>query len=323
MLTKDKKHKIAFIVGTFPVISETFIINQIADLSDKGIEVDVFSFNKGSLENISSRFFDYKMQQKVKYLEVPNNKFLRIILAVPKIIHVLFLRPKLLFGIFNFKKYGRNSYSLKLLFYIEPFLTKQYDLIHCHFGKVANKYLIIREILEQKTKFITSFYGFDVSVLFLQKPTNYYDNLKKECSGYIVMSNNMKDRVVSYGFDANKIVVLPISIDVPDYPYQERSLKDNDLVNIISVGRFVEKKGFDDLLRAIAIVKAKAKRSFRLFIVGGGPLEDELKTMTKSLDIEDVVEYKGYVKIEDLIQYFLKMHLYVQPSKTARDGDME
>ena len=38
--------KVAFIVGEFPAVSETFIINQVADLKDRGIEVEVFSFEE-------------------------------------------------------------------------------------------------------------------------------------------------------------------------------------------------------------------------------------------------------------------------------------
>ena len=38
--------KIAFIVDTFSVLSETFILNQITGLLDLGHEVDIFSYNK-------------------------------------------------------------------------------------------------------------------------------------------------------------------------------------------------------------------------------------------------------------------------------------
>ena len=38
--------KIAIVVSSFPSISETFIVNQICDLIDKGQEVSIFSFDK-------------------------------------------------------------------------------------------------------------------------------------------------------------------------------------------------------------------------------------------------------------------------------------
>lgn len=319
---KNKKLKIAFVAGfaTFPA---TFIINQIADLTDRGTEVKIFWLRKGKSKAVSEKYYKYKMDKLAHDLEMPRNWFLRIILAIPKIIHILFLKPAVLFRIFNFKKYKKNALSLKLLFWVEPFLGKKFDLIHCHYGPIANKFLIIKEILGLKTKIITTFYGYDVSVKLRQKPKNYYNRLKKESSLFFVMSNNMKKRIVDYGFPAEKVKVLPISIDVSSYPFWERKIESRDIFNIVSVGNFVEKKGFDDLLRALTIVKEKAKRKFRCHIIGDGPLRNKLFEMTKDLDLQDEVEYKGYMKIEDIINYFQNMHLYVQPSKTASDGDME
>jgi len=323
MIENNKKIKVAFIVGLFPAISETFIINQIADLQDRGVDIEIFVFSRGKTDNVSQRFFDYKMGEKVNYLGMPKNFFIRIFCAIPKILRILFVQPQLLLKIFNFKKYGADAWSLKLLFFVEPFVGKNFNLVHCHFGKVANKYLTIREIVAPKQKFVTTFYGFDVSIVFTQKGENYYDRLKKECAMFFVMSNNMKERIIAHGFRAENIKVLPISVNVSEYPFTERKLSENEVVNLLIVARFVEKKGVDDLLRAIAIVKKEAKKQFKLNIVGGGQMEKELLQLTKELNIEDVVDYKGYMKIEDLIQYFLKMHLYIQPSKTSKDGDME
>ena len=133
----------------------------------------------------------------------------------------------------------------------------------------------------------------------------------------------MKERIINHGFKSESIRVLPISVDVADYPFKERKLETGETINLLTVARFVEKKGIDDLLRAIAIVKEKTRKKFRMNIVGGGQMEDELKGLAKELKIEDVTDFKGYMKVEDLIKYFLDMHLYVQPSKTSKDGDME
>lgn len=314
--------KIAFVVGEFPVVSETFIINQIADLEERGTKVETFYFKRGKLKNISRRYFEKRMDAKASSLEMPNKFFKRLFLAIPKFFHIFFFRPSLILKIFNFKKYGRNAFSLKLLFWTEPFLGKEFDLVHCHFGPIANKFLIIKEILGLNVKMVTTFYGYDVSHIFAVKPVDYYDRLKKECSLFFVMSNNMKKRIVARGFDGSRVEVLPVSIDVVSYPYQERNKGADEPLKIISVGRFTEKKGFDDLLRALAILK-KRGNDFECHLVGGGELEDELKKMTHDLGIEGEVKYEGYMPVEEVINYFLKMHLFVQPSKTAKDGDME
>ncbi len=325
MNTKGKK--IAFVVGIFPAVSETWMINQIAGLLDRGFDIDIYAFTTQNIDqkHISDEYKKYNMSARTTYIGMPESRILRIIKAAPKIIRLLFMSPGVLARTLNIKKYGKDALSLKLLFWSEQFVGKKYDLIHLHDGLIANRFLTIKDIVGIRTKFITSFYGQDVSRRFRDHPNeDIYKRLKKECSVFIVMSNFMKDRIVAKGFDKSKIQVLPIfGINVDGYPFKERKLEPGEVIQMATVGRFVEKKGFDDILRALAIVKNKTDKKFICNIIGGGPLEHDLRVMTEELCLKDVVSYKGYMKIEDIINYFLKMHFYLQPSKTASNGDME
>lgn len=315
--------RVAFIVGEFPVISETFIINQVADLLDRDVQVEVFSLKRGRADKVSERFSKYGMRHFTRYLNQPKNKPLRLAAIFFVGLKILIRRPELLMRALDWKKYGAFARSLKTLFWIEPFIGKQFDLVHCHFGTIANKYLIMRDILGHQQKFITTFYGYDISHVPHTKPIGYYDVLTRECSKFLVMSENMKGRAIRLGIPEEKITVHPISIDVDSYPFSERIYEPRKSIEIISVGRFVEKKGFDDLLRAIALVKEKSSKKFKLSIVGDGPLRNSLYALARELKIEDVLEFKGYMKIQDIIKLFGKSHLYVQASKTSADGDME
>jgi colanic acid/amylovoran biosynthesis glycosyltransferase len=322
-MLRSRENKVAFIVNTFPTISESFIIDQIIGLIEKGIKVSVFAFKRGSKNGVSEKFFRYNLERITRYLEMPQNKLCRVPLAGLKLLKILICRPILVLRVLNIRKYGQLSRSLKLIFWVEPFLDQDFDLIHCHFGSVANKFLVIKEILGNHQPMITTFYGYDVSQKIKQKGPHFYDNLKRICSLFFVMSENMKERIVALGFDSAKVIVQPVGINPDEYEFKERMLALEETVNIISVGRFVEKKGFDDLLKALAIVKQRTKRAFRCTIVGGGPLENELQKMTDELKVRDLVDYRGYMRIQDIIKLFGKMHFFVQPSKTARDGDME
>lgn len=317
--------KIAFVVGVFPAISETFLINQVVDLEERGWHVSVFSFREGAENFISERFRRFEWRNEIYYLNSPKNIFKRVFYAIPKIIRLLLLRPSILFKALNVKKYGKNALSLKLIFWIEPWIghEHEFDLVHCHFGTIANKFLIMKDILGLKQKIITTFYGYDVSHIARVKGERYYDRLKQESSIFLVMSENMKDRVMQLGFPEEKIKVHPISIDVASYPYSKRTYQDNDLVKMVSVGRFVEKKGFDDLLKALAIVKQKTNKKFVCDIVGDGELREDLHHLAKELKIEDVVHFRGYMMLQNIIELYGKSHLYIQASKTAKNGDME
>jgi len=140
---------------------------------------------------------------------------------------------------------------------------------------------------------------------------------------FFVMSQDMKKRVLQAGFVEGKIKVLPVSIDVKSIGFYPKHPKKKGVFNIISVGRFVEKKGFDDLLKALVIVKRELGSVFKCQLVGGGKLEPKLRAMVRSLKLEKEVCFDGYMKIEDIIALMKNMDLFIQPSKTAKDGDME
>lgn len=315
--------KVAFVTGEFPTFGLTWLISQISDLNDRGIDVEIFNLKDGDLENVSEKFFSHNMATHMHSLAIPESFGMRVVKAFPKMFSMLIRRPRALLRSLNVMKYGMNALSLKLIFWVEPFIDESFDVVHCHFGPVANKYLLVREILGHDEKLIVSFYGYDVSNIFKEKGIHYYDTLQETADIFIAMSEDMKQRIVATGFFPEKIRVLPISIDVESVPFHRRSLEDGEMVHMVTMGRFVEKKGFDDLLRAIALLKKNGTRPFRCHIIGGGVLESEWKALAKELNVEDVVEWKGYMKIEDVPAYLETMHLYLQPSKTAKNGDME
>ena len=300
--------RIAFVIGVFPAVSETFIINQIADLRERGVVVEIFACRRGSLDGVSDR----SLGITVHYLEMPTNRVKRVLLAIPKLLHLL-VYPWVLKNLF-----GKN---LRFLFWAEPFVGKKFDIMHCHFGTVATDYLTIKDIVGIPAKIITTFYGYDVSKIFQEQPARVYDRLIAESSYFLAMSQNMKDRLVAHGFPADRTRVLPVSINVDSYPFAPRAMPSDGRPHILSVGRFVEKKGFDDLFRALALVKQKI--DFTCTIIGGGPMEKELKQLVADLNLSDNIAFKGYMKIEEIIQFMLTTQLFVQPSKTAKNGDME
>lgn len=323
MTSQTKQLRVAFVVGVFPAVSETFIIDQICDLIDRGIAVEVFSFKKGSELNISQRYFDYHLAERTHYLAMPARRVARIIGTLITIPQLLIKNPRALLRSLNVIQYRDAAWSLRLFYWSAPFFDRCFDLYHCHFGVVADDFLIIRDIIGMKEKMVTTFYGYDVSTVVREHGPHIYDRLQKESSLFFVMSENMRDRVIAFGFDPSKVIVHPVGINTAQYPFSERRVRPDEPINIVSVGRFVEKKGFDDLLQALAIVKAKTNRAFRCHIIGDGPLKAQLHELAQSLQVEDRLTWHGFMSIQKIVEFFKDMHFFVQPSKTARNGDME
>lgn len=92
-------------------------------------------------------------------------------------------------------------------------------------------------------------------------------------------------------------------------------------VTILSVGRAVAKKGYDDLLDALARLPAGIDWRFRH--IGGGPLLDSLHARAQDLGIARRIDWCGAQPQEAVLQALRQADLFVLASKTADDGDRD
>ena len=138
-----KKLRIAFIVQSFPSVSETFVVNQIINLIDKGYDVTIFSFNKNTNSIIHKNILDYKLiDQTIYWEETKISKIGRFIEFLTFLLknheHISFRK---IFRIFNFKKYGKKALNLRnYTRYRWIVKNASFDIFHAHFGP-SGKYV--------------------------------------------------------------------------------------------------------------------------------------------------------------------------------------
>jgi phosphatidylinositol alpha-1,6-mannosyltransferase len=91
---------------------------------------------------------------------------------------------------------------------------------------------------------------------------------------------------------------------------------------ILSVGRLIERKGFDRLIEAFARTAAEFP-DHRLKIAGKGPLGGELEHLAASLGIRSRVDFLGEVGEEELLRLYRSCTIFAMPNRTLADGDTE
>ncbi|MCB5176375.1 glycosyltransferase family 4 protein [Microvirga lenta] len=108
-------------------------------------------------------------------------------------------------------------------------------------------------------------------------------------------------------------------------PPEARPMRDGsdpaDPVRIVSVGRAVSKKGFDDLIQALAALPQDL--NWRFAHVGGGELLNSLKAKAQQNGIADKVAFLGSKAQPDVIALLQQADLFVLPSKKAASGDRD
>ena len=92
---------------------------------------------------------------------------------------------------------------------------------------------------------------------------------------------------------------------------------------ILSSGRLVEKKGFNYLIDACALLKARGV-AFECVIGGSGPLETELRDQIAASGLGDEVHLTGEaIKQEHIPEFMHSGHLYCLPCVWAADNDVD
>jgi glycosyltransferase involved in cell wall biosynthesis len=92
-------------------------------------------------------------------------------------------------------------------------------------------------------------------------------------------------------------------------------------VVLISVGRAVPKKGYDDLLAALALLPANL--AWRLVHIGGGSLAATLRNHAEGLGLGQRIEWRGATPQPEVLDAYRQADLFVLAAKVTEDGDRD
>jgi len=92
---------------------------------------------------------------------------------------------------------------------------------------------------------------------------------------------------------------------------------------VVAIGRLVPKKGFGDLVEAVALLRERAAAPPRTVIVGEGPLRDGLEARIAELGLGDVIELRGACAPEDVRALLERAAVLAMPCVVAPDGDRD
>ena len=90
---------------------------------------------------------------------------------------------------------------------------------------------------------------------------------------------------------------------------------------MVSVGRLVEKKGFDRLLDALALLPAHI--NWHWTHIGGGELAAEMRAHAEGLGLQERITWRGACDQPEVIEAMRASDLFVLPSRVATNGDRD
>ena len=119
----------------------------------------------------------------------------------------------------------------------------------------------------------------------------------------------------------SRIDLVYHGLDMSRFPHPpDRAPRAKDApFHMLSVGRLVEKKGFDRLIEAFQ--RLPDSLDWRWTHIGGGPLKDVLRAQAEGLDAR--ITWKGACDQPEVIAAMRGADLFVLPSQIAADGDRD
>lgn len=137
----------------------------------------------------------------------------------------------------------------------------------------------------------------------------------RQADSWVAVSEHLHRAMAEAGLPPSHIVTIPNGVDVARFtPQANEAAPRADLVTaprVIFVGRLVKEKGLPVLLQAWAKTAQRLPAAV-LHIVGGGPLEEELKLLAECLGILSSVRFHGYQQA--VLPFLQSAHLFVLSS---------
>ena len=312
--------KIVYIIGTYPLLTTTFIDREIMRLKQWGIDLQIFSIRRPPEDSPLSSF-QYQLQKSVKYL-LPLN----IIKLISSQIYFAFSKPKKYFGTLFFllsRPHPNVTTKIKTLLhfgegiYFAYFLRKQkiYE-IHAHFlDRAAVLALVARRLLGVPYS-ISIHAGADIYV----HPVLIREKLMEARKAVTCTRFNKKYLESLVGNSVTeKISFIPHGLDATRYNSEDKVNK--ELV-ILGVGQLKKRKGFL-LLVEVCKMLSDHGYDFRCEIIGEGPRREILQEKISNYSLEDKVFLCGALPHEEVLKRYQKATLFVMPCMQTEDGDVD
>ena len=126
----------------------------------------------------------------------------------------------------------------------------------------------------------------------------------------ITPSKHLSKVVENWGVQPNKLIIIYNGTKIVN---DDVSNTNQGTVNLITVGRLAPWKNIDTIIKSVNLLK-QYDMKFKLFIVGSGPLESELKKLVSDLNLSSEVIFTGQKKYTELTEYYKNSNIYIQAS---------
>jgi glycosyltransferase involved in cell wall biosynthesis len=304
--------RIAVLVKRFPRLSETFILNEFLELRRQGMQLDMYAIMDP--DEPHSHPEAMALAPEVVYLQTGS-----MWRSLPSALSTVRRHPwgaaRALGWVLTRHSAAAARNLVHALVLVDRLAQRGPAHLHAHFlHSPAAIAFIVRKISGQR--YSLSGHAKDIY-------TTLPENVLMRCRDAEFVTTctdaNRRHLVEEIGLPTSHVRLCRHGVDLERFSADRR---DPQAARILSIGRLVEKKGFDVLVRACAKLR-RAGIDFELRIVGSGPLRDELLALAEREGIADLVNLTGSLSQAQVAVELAAAEVFALTPMVMPDGDRD
>jgi len=317
----NNKKVIAYLAPEVPALSATFVYQEILELKRQNIDVRSVSIHRPKNKALSEEL--RKLESETFYLyeqSFLNTLFFNILLFISKPFRYLSifkvaLTDSLKVGITSHIGRGILYRFVIAASFVKYLKENHIEHIHSNFAHIPTDIAMYAAALHGVT------YSFNSHANDLFERGWLLKEKVSRSKFAVTISDYNKNFLIKKGAEKEKINVIHCGVNTASFSNRgTKELSNPPLLG--SLGRMVEKKGFDVLIRACEILKRK-NISFKLQIAGGGPLKPELESLVNTLNLTGSIDFIDSISHKDVPDWIKNLDVFVLSCQKDKNDDMD
>jgi glycosyltransferase involved in cell wall biosynthesis len=299
-----------YVVGNFPTLSETFVINEINSLKKLGLELGIFSIAPTQTAPPNMHDFARPLYNQTHYM--PHDPF-RLGLLIAR--HVL-RNPVRAWKLWRLARQtptlaGQSKIKnwIRAAVLAEYALQWQAEHLHGHWTIPSDLARMVARVLGLSFSF--TLHAHDI---YDEDPTLEAQgggaSIRSEGASFIATCTDYNRQYLMEHYGPRIHAPLHTVYHGINSTFFQPAEKNNAEPVILSVGRIIEYKGFDRLVEILNRLHQEGI-AFTSYIIGSGSLLEPLRARVAELKLEGRIILTGPLPAEQVREYYAKADLFV------------
>ena len=314
----QKCRRVVLLVTQFPKLSETFILNKVLELLERGWDAHVVCWASPAREwhQVQGAAGRQELRTRVHVSWPHRPRWLALLLMPLAVLRCLVHAPS---RTLQYLRRGYQRFGLDVfrrLYLDAEIVLLEPDLLHIEFGALAPERMYLKELLDCKV--LVSFRGYDLNFVRLEDP-GYYRPVWDSADGLHLLGGDLWRRAQKRGCPPEKAhTLIPPAIDTDFFTPPERALQ-NEVgtparpLRILSVGRLEWKKGYEYGFEAVRLLIGQGV-ACEYRVIGDGEYYEACSFAIHQMGLKETVHLLGSQPRESVREQMAWADVFLHPS---------